>query len=440
MDVNGQTSKLPLWIAVLININVIVGGAFFISAPKIAKFAGLASPLVWLLGAALFLPIATIFAELSKKFPHAGGIYVYPREAFGRISGFMTGWVYFVGSTAGVALIVDALAEQFLSIIPLGKAASVVGLGRLSISLIAVFLCTLFSAGGVKIMEVLQLLITWLKAIPFVVVALACIFVAAPDNLAHVPVGVSWFSDSLPLVAFSFIGIETCCAMAHEIQDGFKNVARATYYSLFLTAIFYCLTQFGLMLSMGTGSFAQGAFTRLGWLLGNKIGLFFPALFSGLVLLAIASSYLGGAYSIFCSNNWIIYAMAGDLKGPASKLLCQLNSRGEPKNCILLQGAIMAGFLILSRTQTWMIQISVIAILVAFLAIAGSFLKIFELKKSWLSGSASLACVAIMTAVTAKELSEGGVQSLVPLTVVTILGLFIFWMDTLGSQSPQPSQ
>src|SRR4051794_41673895 len=68
--------------------------------------------LVWLFGGALAFAGAMAYAELAALRPRAGGEYVYLREAYGPLAGFLTGWTSFVAGFSGaIAASAVALAE-----------------------------------------------------------------------------------------------------------------------------------------------------------------------------------------------------------------------------------------------------------------------------------------------------------------------------------------
>ena len=56
---------------------------------------------VWLAGGILAFAGAMAYAELAALRPRAGGEYVYLREAFGPLAGFLTGWTSFVAGFSG---------------------------------------------------------------------------------------------------------------------------------------------------------------------------------------------------------------------------------------------------------------------------------------------------------------------------------------------------
>lgn len=79
--------------AAIVMSNVIGGGIFIVPA-VVAQLAPNPWAMlgVWLVGGALALAGALAYAELAALRPRAGGEYVYLREAYGPLVGFLTGW------------------------------------------------------------------------------------------------------------------------------------------------------------------------------------------------------------------------------------------------------------------------------------------------------------------------------------------------------------
>jgi APA family basic amino acid/polyamine antiporter len=109
----------PLDAAAIIVSNVIGGGILFLP-PVVAASAP--HPLLflstWLVGGALAFAGAMAYAELAALRPRAGGEYVYLREAYGPIAGFLTGWTSFVaafsGSMAASAVVLTIYLDRFI--------------------------------------------------------------------------------------------------------------------------------------------------------------------------------------------------------------------------------------------------------------------------------------------------------------------------------------
>jgi len=110
----------PIDAAAIVVSNVIGGGIFFVPiivAGLVPSGPGLFA--VWLLGGVLAFAGAMAYAELATLRPHAGGEYVYLREAYGPMAAFLTGWTSFVAGFSGaIAAGALALAEYLGRFIP----------------------------------------------------------------------------------------------------------------------------------------------------------------------------------------------------------------------------------------------------------------------------------------------------------------------------------
>ena len=84
-------------------VGSMVGSGIFLTTGHIA--GALSSPwlilLAWALGGGMALCGALTYAELGASLPRAGGHYVYLREAYGPLIGFLDGWLSFVASFPG---------------------------------------------------------------------------------------------------------------------------------------------------------------------------------------------------------------------------------------------------------------------------------------------------------------------------------------------------
>src|SRR5438132_10852968 len=80
--------------AVMIVVGSIIGSGIFLKVSnidaKVPSFGAIMA--VWLLGGAATLSGSLSLAELAAMLPHAGGPYVYLREAYGRVTAFLCGW------------------------------------------------------------------------------------------------------------------------------------------------------------------------------------------------------------------------------------------------------------------------------------------------------------------------------------------------------------
>ena len=106
--------QLGVFSAAAIVVSNMVGTGIFTTSGFLAGDLG--SPVlvvgIWLVGALLALAGALCFSELGINFPRSGGEYVYLTEAWGPMSGFLSGWMsFFAGFSAPIAAAALALSE-----------------------------------------------------------------------------------------------------------------------------------------------------------------------------------------------------------------------------------------------------------------------------------------------------------------------------------------
>ncbi len=114
MKKQGQFVKgLGLFDATNLVIGVMIGSGIFIVSADAARQVGSAGllMLVWLVVGLMTVISCLIYGELACMYPHAGGQYVYLKEAYNPLMGFLYGWTLFMviqtGSIAAVGVDLD---------------------------------------------------------------------------------------------------------------------------------------------------------------------------------------------------------------------------------------------------------------------------------------------------------------------------------------------
>ncbi len=133
----GLVKGLGLFDSTTLVVGTMIGSGIFIVSADIAR--QVASPglllLVWLASAAITMTAALSYGELAAAMPHAGGQYVYLREAFGPLSGFLYGWTLFLVIQTGTIAAVSVAFAKFLGVFFPWIAAghSLIRVGRLGL-------------------------------------------------------------------------------------------------------------------------------------------------------------------------------------------------------------------------------------------------------------------------------------------------------------------
>jgi APA family basic amino acid/polyamine antiporter len=208
----------------------VIGSGIFLVSATMARAVG--SPglmlAVWVVGGVLSLFGALALSELSAAYPDSGGIYVYLREAYGPLVGFLYGWTSFLVIEAGsIATLASAFSTKYL---PYFVTLSPVGRKLVAVALIA--LLALVNVVGVRWGALVQRGLTILKGTAILAVV-AAIFGLARGDAHHfvAPAGPPWSGDlvsrfGVALVAslWAYKGWELVTFVAGEVKDPQRNL------------------------------------------------------------------------------------------------------------------------------------------------------------------------------------------------------------------------
>src|ERR1041385_2612651 len=102
--------ELNAWHSTAIVVGTIIGSGIFLVPAEMMQAVGSAEMvyLAWIAGGLLSMFGALTYSELAAMKPQAGGEYVYMRDGYGPLGGFLYAWTYFViakpGSMASIAI------------------------------------------------------------------------------------------------------------------------------------------------------------------------------------------------------------------------------------------------------------------------------------------------------------------------------------------------
>jgi APA family basic amino acid/polyamine antiporter len=303
---------LSLGDATLLVVSSVIGSGIFLAPREIATqlpHAGLILA-AWTAGGLLSLAGALANAELGAMYPHAGGNYVYLREAFHPLAGFLVGWLGFFAIFAGtIATLAVGFAESV---------AGGLGLGAGGSSGIAVAVTLLFSALnwlGVRWGALVNNLSAALKVAALLAFAVGAPLVGAV-NLGSVEPLVAGATSAAPLVAFglalspvlfSYLGWNAPVFVASEIRDPARNVPRSLFLGLGICTLVYLLVNLVYLAALplaGLREIPNAGEATARVVFGERGG----TLVAGFVLLSI----LGTLNATILVGPRIAYAMALD--------------------------------------------------------------------------------------------------------------------------------
>ena len=174
MSAEGQFKKsLNLFDSAAITMGSMIGSGIFIVSADIARNVG--SPgwllVVWGITTLMTVLAALSYGELASMLPHAGGIYVYLREAYSPLFGFLYGWTFFLviqcGTIAAVAMAFAKFTGVLLPVISEQNVVLNLGFFQFNttqlLAIIMILVLTWINTRGIKEGKRVQNLFTYSK-------------------------------------------------------------------------------------------------------------------------------------------------------------------------------------------------------------------------------------------------------------------------------------
>ena len=365
----GLVRQLGLFDSAMVVVGIVIGSGIFLTTGIMAKSipsSGLIL-LAWLVGGLLTLAGALTYAELGAAMPEAGGQYVYLREAYGPMSGFLFGWILFlVYMTGGIAALSLAFGEYVGYFFPsLGTEHTILALNvpffqdslHYSLSagqitgIIVIIMLSIFNFIGVGLGKSIQNLFTVIKigTIAAIIILGFAIGKGVPPELALNPAGMSFGSIIIGLgvalvaVSWAFDGWNNVNFIAGEIKNPRRNLPLALILGTLGITFLYVLVNYIYLYALSiqeTIGVVRIAEKATGALFGSSSG----ALISALVIVSVFGSING---SIMVGPR-VYYAMAKD--GLFFRKVAHVHPRFRTPGFSILIQAVWASMLTLLGT------------------------------------------------------------------------------------------
>lgn len=413
---NKSKQSIPYWIAIIINVNIVVGSTFFLSAQDISVKSGLLGPALWLGCGLLLFPLIAVFAKFAKVFPEEGGIYVYSERVLGSTWGFLSCWGYFIGTAAGNAAVLHAFGLYVQKIPFLEPTLQSIGLVGLKLDLVCALFFMSLNLLNVEFLEVVQVLFTVMKTIPMALVVVGMFFVDALPAFTIVPEQLTGSFAMIPMVLFAYIGVEACCAVGDQIkQDDGKSSSSVIWVSFAIIVFIYSFLQFAVYLGQGSAD-VNPFLTTLSRIVSNSTVL---SIGNGIVYFAMLCSFLAGFYGAFYFNSWNLHAMAEKGVLPGSHRLKRLNKNNIPYIAVLSQAAMVILMLLMTSRIHYLFTMSDFGVIIAYLCTALAFV----VKYKNITGILALFSCTLFMIVSSISLVQSGIYNLVPFLIILCLGV-----------------
>jgi APA family basic amino acid/polyamine antiporter len=382
----GFIRGLGLLDSTMIVAGSMIGSGIFIVSPDIARQVGAPGWLltVWLVTGVLTLMAALSYGELAAMMPRAGGQYVYLREAFSPLWGFLYGWTLFLviqtGTIAAVAVgfarylgvLWPAVSESEYIVEPIRIGSSyAISLSTAQlVGVLSIILLTWMNTRGLKLGKLVQNLFTVTKTGALLALILLGLLIGWNPTATTINFENFWrVGGNLQDVGHGltaattfglFVGI--CVAQtnslfsadawhnitftAGEVKDPRRNIPLSLAFGTILVISLYLLANVAYLVTLPIETIQTVPSDRVASATADVI---FPGYGAAIMAVAIMISTFGCNNGLILTGARAYYAMARD--GLFFRQSAQLNHNHVPAWGLIIQG-IWACLLVLPRTVT----------------------------------------------------------------------------------------
>ncbi len=402
---------LGLFDATMIVAGSMIGSGIFIVSADITRNVGSAGWLivVWLITGFMTLTAALSYGELSAMFPKAGGQYVYLKESYNPLVGFLYGWSFFsviqTGTIAAVGVAFCKFAGYFFPSLELVDANIVFTIGSFKIyiaqlvSILLIIFLTYINTRGIKGGKLIQTTFTLTKLVSLFGLIIFGLIMAKGDVWAANWTN-AWQMHQLPATADAAIGFDTSIIVpllgaaavgaiassmvgsifssdawnnvtfiAGEIKNPKKNIGLSLFLGTMVVTIIYVSANLMYLAVMPLHDIAYAKADRVAVAASNVI---FGDIGTYVIAIMIMISTFGCNNGLILAGARVYYTMAQD--GLFFKKAATLNKNAVPGWALWAQ-CIVASLLCLSGKYGDLLDmVSFIVVIFYVLTIGGIFI------------------------------------------------------------------
>ena len=315
---------------IFLTVGMIIGALIFKAPSMVAGATSGPLPFLfaWLLGGAISLCGALVYAELASRHPHTGGEYVFLNEGMGRGVAFLFAWsrmtVIQTGAIAAVAFVFGDYASEIFSF---GAHSSAIWAAAATVVLTVLNLVgTLQTKAMQKVME--TVLITGMALF-----AIAAIVIGGTPK-ASTGSGSGSFGFAMIFVLLAYGGWNEAAYLAGEVRDARRNMTRILVWGVIAVTALYLVVNLAYLAVLGHGGIRDSkavAADVMRVIAGEKGAVVLALIVCISVLTTMNAAIFTGARTSWAfGRDFRMLRFLGDWRETGS----------TPANALVLQGAI----------------------------------------------------------------------------------------------------
>ncbi len=351
-----------------VTVGIVIGAGILRTPGLIAEYLGDAWLIlgVWLLGGIVAALSTVVLAEMSAAFPRPGGKYVFAREAWGPVMGFVAGWSELLVTRGFSGAAKAVVIAEYLVILT----------GRGSVSILAgavVLGFFMLHTRGLKTSTIFQNITTVVKVGVILLIAAAGIwagdttsFIGGDSNFAIGSSGLLGFALAYQAVAFAYYGWEDAAKMAGEIKNPGHALPRILVGGAAAVAALYLLINLAFLAALTPAEMAGSELVAQ-----DAIAGVFGSAAGTIVIVASLLILISSANVNYLGMPRVAYGLSQD--GLAFRAFSELDAKGTPRKALYFT-VIWIGLLAVSGSFNFLLNyMMMVAITVDTMVLSGYF-------------------------------------------------------------------
>lgn len=368
--------RIPIYALLLSSVSAIIGSGWLFAAFYSAKLAGPASLISWLIGGAMMIAIAFIFAELCSMLPITASSTRIPQFTHGTLTSFIFSWTIWLSYAAIPPTEVQAVLQYSSYFFPslIHNADGSLAKEGYFFATFLMLLITSINIFSLRWLLHFNSALTVLKIfIPLTVgaVILAHFFsvhaVIHPGNSAFMPMGWHGILAAISTggIVFAFNGFKQACELAGEAKQPNIALPIAIIGSVSISLIIYMTLQLGFLSSLNLKNLMdgwqhldlQGANSPLAaTVLADHLKFLMPLLYTGAIIAPMAAALM-----YVSSAGRSLFGMSKNKQLPA--MFSLLNAEASPVFAIAVN--FVLGMMMFAPLPGWNSMVSFLASIMA---------------------------------------------------------------------------
>ena len=396
--------SLGLLDATMIVAGSMIGSGIFIVSADITRNVGSAGwlILVWLITGFMTITAAVSYGELSGMFPKAGGQYVYLKEAYNPLAGFLYGWSFFaVIQTATIAAVGVAFSKFLAYLIPqVSEDLVAFSIGNLNISpaqlvsIALIIFLTFINTLGVQGGKLIQTTFTVTKLLSLFGLIIFGLIMMKGDvwnanwtdawKIGNLSVNADGVGTFTPLIGTAILGAIAAAMVgsifssdawnnvtfiAGEIKNPKRNIGLALFFGTLIVTIIYVTTNVMYTAVLPLNEIASAEKDRVAVAASQVI---FGNIGTVVIALMIMISTFGCNNGLILAGARVYYTMAKD--GLFFKPASTLNKFAVPQWALWFQCLIACAWSVSGKYGQLLDMISFVVVIFYVMTILGIFI------------------------------------------------------------------